>query len=215
MREARMIPGPAGMPSPPNVCAAVRRLLRTEVGKKLYLHEPLCDNEVAQLSNAKEPEDTGFILVRLLNARWQMLQNQNWRPRDQSIRFAVGQFYRHRKFGYRAVIFGFHKTCEQSKEWQEQMGISKLQRGAEQPFYQSLVDSRDREDQNVLKPKITYVAEENVQPCALEDFQFPGYDRYFQTPLKVLGRYVLVDKELRMAFPDDAYVSDVMNEFSQ
>lgn len=236
MREASMIPGPEGLPPPLTVGAAVRRLLRSEVGKKLYLPGPLCDDKVAKLSDAKEPEDMAFAIVRLLNARLRAVQNENWKPRDASIRFAVGQFYRHRRFGYRAVVIGFHPKCEQSSEWQEQMGISKLERGAEQPFYHSLVDSRDRNG-----AQLTYVAEENVAPCSLEDFEFPGHEQHLQNPVKILffsiqestsskslgwtlswhrpvkilARYVLTSEEARTAYPDDAYVADVLFEFSQ
>jgi hemimethylated DNA binding protein len=72
-------------------------------------------------------------------------------------RFAVGQVFRHRKFGYRAVIIEADESCRASLSWMTATGTARLARGATQPFYTCLVDIRDRPG-----AQISYVAEENV-----------------------------------------------------
>ena len=51
---------------------------------------------------------------------------------------AVGQIRRHRRYGYTCVIVGWDHTNQASEEWQEQMRISSLPHGADQPFYSVL-----------------------------------------------------------------------------
>jgi len=81
-------------------------------------------------------------------------------------RFAVGHAVRHRRYGYRGVVFGWDWACEAARAWQAQMGVASLPRGPRQPFYRVLVDARDRP----LGPGgvVTYVAEDNAAPLEAE-----------------------------------------------
>uniref|UniRef100_A0A5B7B442 Hemimethylated DNA-binding domain-containing protein n=1 Tax=Davidia involucrata TaxID=16924 RepID=A0A5B7B442_DAVIN len=60
-------------------------------------------------------------------------------------------------FGYRAVICGMDPVCCESNSWKEIAQVEKLSRGADQPFYQVLVDVHA--DPNLL---VAYVPEENL-----------------------------------------------------
>ncbi|CAN6470150.1 unnamed protein product [Victoria cruziana] len=72
--------------------------------------------------------------------------------------FRLGQKVQHKVFGYRAVICGMDPLCCESKSWMENAQVAKLARGANQPFYQVLVDVHA--DPNLL---VAYVAEENLE----------------------------------------------------
>lgn len=72
------------------------------------------------------------------------------------VRYKVGDIILHKRFGYHGVIFGYDPICEQTIAWQRQMGVSELAFGANQPFYNVLVE-RDQPTQ------MTYVAQENIQ----------------------------------------------------
>ena len=46
---------------------------------------------------------------------------------------------KHRKYGYHCVIYGWDPACRATHSWVRQMGVNKLQRGVNQPFYNVLV----------------------------------------------------------------------------
>lgn len=50
----------------------------------------------------------------------------------------VGCICRHRKYGYTCLVAGWDPTCMMTEEWQEQMSVAKLKRGANQPFHDAL-----------------------------------------------------------------------------
>lgn len=71
--------------------------------------------------------------------------------------FRVGQVFRHRQLGYRAIIVARDETCQASARWVSSTGAARLPRGTGQPYYTALVDVRDRPD-----AAVSYVAEDNV-----------------------------------------------------
>ncbi|KAL8973276.1 MAG: hypothetical protein Q9183_000076, partial [Haloplaca sp. 2 TL-2023] len=92
--------------------------------------------------------------VRVMRAGDSMPKQAKPRNRDisQSVRFKVGQVFRHRRYGYQAVITGWDVECAQSEMWISQMGVDRLSRGRHQSFYHVLVDEKS----------VRYVAEENI-----------------------------------------------------
>ena len=44
------------------------------------------------------------------------------------------------RYNYRAVIYGWDHKCEMSDGWMIQMGVHRLPRGRNQPFYNVLVE---------------------------------------------------------------------------
>ena len=106
----------------------------------------------------QECHDMAFKALRQSETRILQLEDPNWKPRPNFVKFHVGQIIRHKKYGYRGVITGWHETCQQSTTWQRRMRISTLKYQDKQPFYNLLVDSRD--DANRQQ---TYGAQENIQ----------------------------------------------------
>ncbi|KFY33427.1 hypothetical protein V494_07641 [Pseudogymnoascus sp. VKM F-4513 (FW-928)] len=80
------------------------------------------------------------------------------RPRDRQaphgkIQYEVGQVFRHRRYGYMAVITGWDIECTMNSRWMEQNNVDALRKGQHQSFYHVLVEDTS----------IRYVAEENVE----------------------------------------------------
>lgn len=74
-----------------------------------------------------------------------------------SICHRLGQLITHKNYKYRGVIFGVHHYPQVSESWLQTMRVDQLANGRHQPFYQILVDERDRQG-----GLITYVAQENI-----------------------------------------------------
>jgi hemimethylated DNA binding protein len=51
----------------------------------------------------------------------------------------VGQVVVHKKYGYRATIFGWDRECQRDEEWMRQMNVG----NAHRPFYYCLPDETD------------------------------------------------------------------------
>ncbi len=101
------------------------------------------------------------------------------------IQYRIGQIIRHKRYHYRGVIFGYDPHCALSNEWQRQMRIEELPNGSKQPFYNVLVDERDRHHQT------TYVAQENIQLVGKEDeIRHEEVGRYFGRFNRDEGCYV-------------------------
>ncbi|CAG7997806.1 unnamed protein product [Penicillium salamii] len=81
-----------------------------------------------------------------------------------SIRYAVGQVFRHRRYNYTAVITGWDSECGAGEPWMMRMGIDRLEAGRHQSFYHVLVEDRS----------VRYVAEENVELILLNFTELPG-----------------------------------------
>ena len=61
------------------------------------------------------------------------------RPRPKQdedvVKRKIGQYFRHRRFGYRAMVIGWSERCEANPEWIESQGVNRLPGGQGQPFY--------------------------------------------------------------------------------
>lgn len=85
-------------------------------------------------------------------------------PKPSEVAFSVGQVFRHRVYGYRAVVIGWDATCKASSEWVASTGTARLPNGTNQPFYHCLVDLRDRPE-----AQVSYVAQDCFEPIAAND----------------------------------------------
>ncbi len=84
-------------------------------------------------------------------------------------RFAPGTVVRHRRFGYRGLIFDVDAMYSQSPEWYDVMASSHPPK--DRPWYHVLVDGETH---------TTYVAEDNLEVCAeTEEFEHPLLSRLF------------------------------------
>ena len=88
-----------------------------------------------------------------------------------TARFAPGQVVRHRRFGYRGLIFDVDAVFSQSPEWYEMMAQSRPRK--DRPWYHVLVDGETH---------TTYVAEENLELCGhTDEFDHPLLSSLFET----------------------------------
>jgi hemimethylated DNA binding protein len=119
--------------------------------------------------------------------------------RPACVAYRVGQLVRHKNYGYRGVICGWDETCCASEAWATQMGVKLLPGGTAQPFYNVLVDNRDRPSQT------TYMAEENI--ILLEDtgdgVQHSDVGLHFDYFVEWANVY-LPSAELQRKYPHDA-----------
>ncbi|KAL8832412.1 MAG: hypothetical protein Q9191_000284 [Dirinaria sp. TL-2023a] len=75
-----------------------------------------------------------------------------------TVQFKIGQVFRHKRYHYQAIIFGWDVECEAGDLWVAQMGVQTLPRGRHQAFYHVKVTDRS----------VRYVAEENIEPLITE-----------------------------------------------
>jgi len=88
-----------------------------------------------------------------------------------TVKFAVGQIVRHRKVGYRGVVYGVDGEFSLSEEWYEQVAVSRPPK--DRPCYHVLVDGAAH---------TTYVAERHLEPCTdLSQIAHPLLGQYFET----------------------------------
>ncbi|KIK70699.1 hypothetical protein GYMLUDRAFT_32738 [Collybiopsis luxurians FD-317 M1] len=72
---------------------------------------------------------------------------------EKPVQNFVGMIFKHKKYGYTAVITGWDPVCEASESWIREMKVNDLPRGREQPFYTVVcIDNSSR-----------YVAEDNIE----------------------------------------------------
>jgi heat shock protein HspQ len=92
-------------------------------------------------------------------------------------KFSIGEVVRHRRYGYRGVIFGWDPVCTASEDWYQG---NQTQPDRNQPWYRVLVDGHTH---------TTYVAQSNLQPDPSESpVMHPWLDRIFSSRRD--GRYV-------------------------
>lgn len=92
--------------------------------------------------------------------------------------FTIGQIVQHRLFKYRGVIIDVDPMYLGSKEWYEEVALSRPPK--DQPWYHVLVDN---------ETNTTYVAERNLKQTDDQDpINHPELNQYFETYNK--GLYV-------------------------
>ncbi|KAL4443743.1 hypothetical protein ABPG75_011480 [Micractinium tetrahymenae] len=159
-------------------------------------------------AEAHEALDRGLEGVRLLHTTYaEQLQAMRDTRRDRGdktgVKFAVGQVFQHKKFGYRGVVFGWDRSCERDAEWQRQMSI----RDGSQPFYHCLPDEGDaiRLFGGVRITK--YVAQENMEPVSDCRIVHRALDNFFAGYSPSLGRYI-PSRKLQYEYPDQYEAED-------
>ncbi|GFY98410.1 uvrB/uvrC motif-containing protein [Actinidia rufa] len=122
--------------------------------------------------------------------------------------FRLGQKVRHKMFeadliilGYRGVVCGMDPFCCESSSWKEISRVEKLSRGAEQPFYQVLVDVGA--NPNIL---VAYVPEEKLlapDEPDMEMFDHP-YISFLFYGMDAAGDFIPI-KQLREKYNKPRY----------
>jgi len=132
--------------------------------------------------------------IRAVEEAQQQAQNLQIKIRTPSIKYSVGNIFRHTKFGYRGVIYGWHDSCPEEGQTLIHSGQESIQNGPNQPFYHVLIDTRDRPAQT------SCVAEENIHLESGDHIHHPDVGLYF-TAFSA-GNYV-PNKKLRREYPTD------------
>ncbi len=95
---------------------------------------------------------------------------------DPEFRFEIGQLVRHRRYGYRGVVFDRDAKCEAEDEWYEN---NQTQPPRDRPWYHVLVDGREHS---------TYAAQSNLEADpSPRPVNHPWLEKVFSS--FVAGRY--------------------------
>ncbi|XP_057688364.1 F-box only protein 21 isoform X2 [Corythoichthys intestinalis] len=112
------------------------------------------------------------------------------------VRYSVGLVMKHKRSGYNCVIYGWDPKCTMSQEWITTMRVHQLPDGAEQPFYNVLVQDGT----------CRYAAQENLEPHSDPlEIGHPEVGRYFS---EFAHTYYVANDELRTRYPDDSEHTD-------
>lgn len=111
----------------------------------------------------------------------------------------VGCFCVHKRYSYVCVVVGWDPVCKMSREWQKQMGVAELERGAHQPFHSvRAVDGSSR-----------YAAFESLKVCCPSRVQMkqiqqkhPNISRYF-TKFDAVRNAFGLNEPMKARYPDD------------
>lgn len=79
--------------------------------------------------------------IRVVRASDTMPKQVRRRDRQAShgkIQYEVGQVFRHKRYGYEAVITGWDVECTMNSRWMEHNNIDELRKGQHQSFYHAL-----------------------------------------------------------------------------
>uniref|UniRef100_A0A672N9T1 F-box protein 21 n=1 Tax=Sinocyclocheilus grahami TaxID=75366 RepID=A0A672N9T1_SINGR len=106
----------------------------------------------------------------------------------------VGLIMKHKRSGYNCVIYGWDPKCTMSQEWINTMRVHQLSKGADQPFYNVLVQDGT----------CRYAAQENLEPhSAPLEIAHPEVGRYFS---EFSDTHYIANEELQARYPEDITV---------
>ncbi|XP_036383224.1 F-box only protein 21 [Megalops cyprinoides] len=107
------------------------------------------------------------------------------------VQYSVGLIMKHKRSGYNCVIYGWDPKCTMSQEWITTMRVHQLSNGANQPFYNVLVQDGT----------CRYAAQENLEPhSAPLEIGHPEVGRYFS---EFSDTHYLANEELQTRYPED------------
>ncbi|KAL4636098.1 F-box only protein 21 [Arapaima gigas] len=107
------------------------------------------------------------------------------------VHYSVGLVMKHKRSGYNCVIYGWDPKCTMSLEWITTMRVHQLSNGANQPFYNVLVQDGT----------CRYAAQENLEPhSAPLEIGHPEVGRYFT---EFSGTHYVANEELQARYPED------------
>ena len=95
-------------------------------------------------------------------------------PFKRVAKFPLGEFVRHRIYGFRGIVFDVDPEFNNSDEWYDSIPADVRPR-KDQPFYHLLAENHDK------SPYIAYVSEQNLElESTGEPIEHPDIDDYFQ-----------------------------------
>lgn len=108
------------------------------------------------------------------------------------LQYKIGQYFRHKRYGYDGFVIGWDAHCAASSGWISEMRVDDLPRGRGQPFYNIVADDKSTR----------YVAEENIQilleepPATLVDMAGRYFKRWNSDEMKF-------ESNMLDEYPDD------------
>ncbi|XP_061750232.1 F-box only protein 21 [Nerophis ophidion] len=112
-------------------------------------------------------------------------------PENLDVRYSVGLVMKHKRSGYNCVVYGWDPRCTMSQEWITTMRVQQLTHGAQQPFYNVLVQDGT----------CRYAAQENLEPHASPlEIAHPEVGRYF---CEFADTHYVANEELSSRYPGD------------
>lgn len=93
---------------------------------------------------------------------------------DIQAKFPIGQVVRHKRFGFRGVIYDVDPEFANTEEWYQSIPAEMRPR-KDQPFYHLFAENHDK------TPYIAYVSEQNLEPEDADvPVNHPGISEYFE-----------------------------------
>ncbi|KAM9810355.1 LOW QUALITY PROTEIN: F-box only protein 21 [Neosynchiropus ocellatus] len=112
-------------------------------------------------------------------------------PEHLEVQYSVGLIMKHKRSGYNCVIYGWDPKCTMSQEWITTMRVQQLSNGANQPFYNVLVQDGT----------CRYAAQENLEPhSAPLEIGHPEVGRYFS---EFSDTHYVANEALQARYPED------------
>eukprot|EP00485_Elphidium_margaritaceum_P021409 CAMPEP_0202718856 /NCGR_PEP_ID=MMETSP1385-20130828/126222_1 /ASSEMBLY_ACC=CAM_ASM_000861 /TAXON_ID=933848 /ORGANISM="Elphidium margaritaceum" /LENGTH=143 /DNA_ID=CAMNT_0049381773 /DNA_START=117 /DNA_END=544 /DNA_ORIENTATION=- len=115
-----------------------------------------------------------FFGMKQLNNRLHCISQIEWAP-NHHVQYDIGMICRHKRHHFRLVLIDSFDRCPCDAQWVQRYGP--FEDGVDQPFYKTLVCTKDRE------PFMSIAAQENLTPLdATNDggaVQHPYIDRIF------------------------------------
>ena len=146
-------------------------------------------------------------LRQLLKVGDYLQTNRNERAKKterEGIHFHIGQVLRHKKFGFRAVVFGWEgRPHLDVSNWD---GVIDLPSGPDQPFYRMIPDQSDCVDLLGGPRGVRYVAQENLEILPTTELAHIHHEllpHFFRAYDPHVGAYVPV-QQLSYWYPLDA-----------
>ena len=134
--------------------------------------------------------DRGLEALRILNSHYaaqalDMRATRADRMNRDGIAFQVGDVFVHKKFGYRAVVYGWDRTCERDEDWVSSMGVD-----PNLPHYYALPDERDCVKLFGGVRLSKYVCQDNMMPVEDATVVHRALENYFVGYSDLLKRYI-------------------------
>lgn len=91
----------------------------------------------------------------------------------ETAKYPIGKAVRHKRFGFRGVIFDVDPEFSNSDEWYDSIP-AEIRPRKDQPYYHLFAENHDK------TPYIAYVSEQNLVPDDPEEpIDHPGIEAYF------------------------------------
>ncbi|KAI9884872.1 MAG: hypothetical protein M1823_003354 [Watsoniomyces obsoletus] len=111
-----------------------------------------------------------------------------------AVLYRVGQMFRHRRYGYIAVIVGWDEVCKANEAWVRRMDVDNLPGGRTQSFYH--VIGEDKSARYVAQENIELITNMREAPASM----IPWIGRYFKRWDAERGQF---ESNLEEEYPDD------------